>query len=522
MFRRGLTLTTVIFLAICLLYGGAFAAEQPKYGGTLRILVLNGPQVMSYEPMMGPGDHSAMFPAGERLVETTGQRDKNMGTEPWLAEKVVEDIENLTITWYIRQGVKFHDGSDLNAEVVAWNFQMILDSKTLPYQGLLKEMKVEGEYKLVMYLNEYSNQLVPSWGFWPIITSKAAWDKASGGDLAKGKEWARTHIVGTGPFMLEDYTRDVVLKWKKNPNYWVKGQPYLDAIEVRIIPDPVTCSAMMQAKEADIWEGAPPNDQNFLEQMGMVKQSSWPALGYSLWINTANKDSKWQDKRLREAVEYALDKKTIARALGLGTYRPLKSLPPEGEWGYDPNYDPRPYNPEKARQLVKEAGYPNGCKIKLKIFIGPTAQDAGTALKQYLDEGGFIVDLDIADPGRFFGTVYGPTPPVDEDLAWWITGRDSTYLLSYMRWFSTNPFTNLAYLGHTPEQEELDKIAQKLTDTEEQKAITQKCMRLLTDNAMIIPVFDVPAVVMQQPNVHNARYQNGFTRWKTGIVWKDK
>ena len=141
----------------------------------------------------------------------------------------------------------------MTAEVVRWNFQQILDAKALPGASYLKEMKVVDKYLLVFELNEYSNQLIPTWGWWPIITSKAAWDKASGGDLEKGKEWARTHIVGTGPFMLEEFKRDVHMKWKKNPNYWRKGRPYLDGIYVRYIPDPVTSSAMMQAKEADLW-----------------------------------------------------------------------------------------------------------------------------------------------------------------------------------------------------------------------------------------------------------------------------
>lgn len=101
-----------------------------------------------------------------------------------------------------------------------------------------------------MDLTEYSNKLVPSWGWWPVITSKAAWDKASGGDVEKGKEWARSNIVGTGPFMLREFKRDVHIKWVKNPNYWRPGRPYLDGIEVRYIPDTVTASSMLQVGEA--------------------------------------------------------------------------------------------------------------------------------------------------------------------------------------------------------------------------------------------------------------------------------
>jgi peptide/nickel transport system substrate-binding protein len=494
----------------------------PQYGGVLRILAASGPQMLSYVPVMGPGDHAQVFPAAERLIDTTTDRHKGSGYEPVLAEKVDEDIKGLKIVWHIRKGIKFHDGTDLDAEAVRWNYQQILDAKALPYSKYMKGMRVIDKYTLIMDLTEYSNQLVPSWGWWPGITSKAAWEKASGGDLEKGKDWARTHIVGTGPFMLKEYKRDDHMTWVKNPNYWRKGRPYLDGIEVRIIPEPATCRQIMEAKEADVW-GAPPRDQADMIKRGFHKQSSWPALAMSIWINTANPRSKWQDKRLREALEYALDKEAIAKALGFGQYIPLKSLPPPGEWGYEPNYNPRPYNLQKAKQLVAEAGYANGLKAKLMVFFTQDGRDAGAALKQYLDEAGFQIEVDAADPGRFFGTIYNTPPGPDVDLAWWIsTGRDPNYLLSYMRWFSTSPFTVLSFLQHTPEQAKMDDEAQKLTNPKDQAAITKKLMRYVTDNCLIVPVFDVPGSVMQQPWVHSTQYEQGFARWQTEEVWMEK
>ena len=511
---------TACVISLCIVFA-AFSQEKPLYGGVLRILAPSGPQVLSYVAMMGPQDHAAIFPGGERLMDTLADRKIGNGLEPVLAEKVVEDAKNPKITWHIRKGVKFHDGSDLDAEVVRWNFQQILDAKALPRASYLKDMKVADKYTLVMDLNEYSNQLVPDWGWWPVITSKASWDKASGGDLSKGKEWARANIIGTGPFILKEYKRDVGMTWVKNPNYWRKGRPYLDGIEVKFIPDSVTANAMMLAKQADVW-GAPPRDVVELQKKGFKKQSSWPALGFAIWINTANPTSKWKDKRLREAVEYALDKDAIAKALGFGLFKPLKSLPPEGEWGYDPNYNPRPYNPAKAKELLAAAGYPNGLKAKLLVLFTPDARDAGTAIKQYLDEAGFQIDLDVADPGRFFGTFFGPASGEGNDLAWWITGRDTNYLQTYMRWFSFEPFTPTAFLGHTPESKAADKEAQKLTKPKDQEAVTKKLVRYITDNALVIPVFDPPGMVIQQPWVHSTQYEQGFVRWQTEEVWMDK
>ncbi len=520
--RISLIAFAVVLSTIVLFSLGLAQQKTPVAGGVLRAITPSGPQMLSYVAAMGPADRTRIFPGAEALVDTTRERQTTSGVEPWLAERVVEDPKKLTITFYIRKGVKFHDGSELDAEVARWNIQQVIDAKALPFSGFFKGMRVTDKYTLVIDLTEYSNQLMPSWGWWSAMYSKAAWEKGSGGDLAKGKEWARANFVGTGPFMLKEFKRDVHMKWVKNPNYWRKGRPYLDGIEEFYIPDAVTAAAMMQAKEADIWTNAPPSQQADLVKKGFHRQSSWPSLTMLIWPNTANASSKWKDKRLREALEYALDKDAIAKALGFGLYKPLKSLPQPGEWGYDPAYNPRPYDPAKAKELLAAAGYANGLKAKLLALSSPDNRDAVTALKQYLDAAGFQIDIDLADPGRFFGTVFNTPPGPDLDLSWMFAGKDTNYLQTYMRWFSTQPFTDLSFLGHTPEQAAMDKEAQKLLKVKDQQAITKKLIRNITDNAMVIPVFENAGAAIQQPWVHSTEYEQGFVRWQTEEVWMEK
>jgi hypothetical protein len=111
-------------------------------------------------------------------------------------------------------------------------------------------------------------------------------------------------------------------------------------------------------------------------------------------------------------------------------------------------------------------------------------------------------------------------PPVpDNDLVMWITGKDNNYLQSYMRWFSIEPFTDLSYIGHTPQQIKMDKESQKLTSLNAQEAACKKCMHYMTDNALIVPIFDNPAASMLQPWVNSTQYTTGFTRWMTEDVW---
>ena len=493
----------------------------PVSGGVLRMIAPSGPVVLSYVPLMGPADRSFIFPGTEGLVEATTERGAfALGFEPVLAESVDVDMENLTITFQIREGVYFHDGSELTAEVARWNLQQVIDAGAMPYMDYFKEMRVTDTYTLVIDLNTYNNQLVPTWGWWTAMYSKAAWEAAGTTDEER-IDWARTHVVGTGPFILEEFERDVSLTWVRNPNYWQEGRPYLDGIEVTIIPDPVTARAMFEAGEADHWP-APAKDAIELIDMGYYEQSDWPVLPWGLWPNTAHPDSKWQDIRLREALEYALDKEAITQAIGHGMYMPIKGLPIEGEWGYDPDRG-RSYDPERAQDLLELCGYSlaDPCEIALLVLNEPVAMDATTMVKGYLDAVGFDVELDIADPGRFYGTMFVPPGP-DQDLHWWFAGgMDTNYLQTYIRWFSIEPFTDLAYLGHTDEQAEMDVQAMAAITIEEQIEWCGILMDYLADNCLIIPVYGATAYVIQQPYVHSTQYTQGFVRWQTEEVWME-
>ena len=140
----------------------------------------------------------------------------------------------------------------------------------------------------------------------------------------------------------------------------------------------------------------------------------------------------------------------IAKAIGFGYYTPLKMVAPEGDWGYDPNYKGRPYNPEMARKLLAEAGYPKGLKLKLLVFLpwaGGTT-DSAEAIKAYLSDVGITVDIDIADPGRYFGSIWGTGW---EDLALGFTGLDPTYLVTFQRWFGHDTATQLVSFKQSPE-----------------------------------------------------------------------
>ena len=510
--RVSVTMLMVFFISWSII-GTLAEAGEPRYGGILREIWYTGPRVLSYLPEMGPGDEQAIMPAAEKLMEYTADHK----LEPFLAESVTVAPDGKQITFKLRKGIKFTDGSELTAEVVAWNYQINIDAKRLQYRNKLEKMEVVDKYTLIFHLTNYNNQMLHSLGWVPIF-SKVAWDNAANGDFEKGKEFARANIVATGPFKLAEYKRDNYVKWVKNESYWQKGKPYLDGILVRIIPDSVTASALMLAKEADMWVQPPVNNQAEFEKMGFIRHSGY-GLPRMIYLNNKDPQSKFKNKKLREAVEYAIDKVAIAKALGFGYYTPLTMVAPPGEWGYDPNYKGRSYNPEKAKQLLAEAGYAEGLTIKMMALSNPPWPDELTSIKRYLDEVGIRVESDLADPGRFFGSVYMQGW---KDSVLWLTGMDPNYLITFHRQFGPEPMANYASFERSPELMALAEKSLQLQSDAEQEAITKDLVRLMADEAVVIPLYRAPSAYIIQPYVHTTFLQELMVARLTYNEWMDE
>jgi peptide/nickel transport system substrate-binding protein len=153
---------------------------------------------------MGPEDEARIAPGVERLMGTASDRTQGNGLEPVLTESVDEDVASRRIIFHLRPGVRFQDGSSLDADVVIWNFRQVLDSGPLQFADHIKDIKKLDDMTVALDYTEYSNQLIHAWGIADIF-SRDAWMEASGGDLQKGIDWTRTHVVGTGPFILKEF-----------------------------------------------------------------------------------------------------------------------------------------------------------------------------------------------------------------------------------------------------------------------------------------------------------------------------
>ena len=303
--KKILLAALIVLFSISGIALNSFADKVPHHGGTLRIIT-PASHATFYMPEGGPQDLSAMFPGAEALMQYTARNELT----PHLAKSVDIDKKNLTITFHLRKGIKFHDGSILDAENVAWGFNFAKEMKRLQYGDKLKSVEILDDYTVRLHLTEYHNMIIHSFG-WQYQMSKKAY-------TTKDKDWLRSHFVGTGPFKLVEWKRDSHITWEKNPDYWMNDRPYLNRIEFRYIPDATTASAIMQAGDADMWTGAPVKFQAELEKKGFIRRSGYCAFPAIIYPNTADLNRPTSKKKVREAIEYAIDKEAIAKALGFG------------------------------------------------------------------------------------------------------------------------------------------------------------------------------------------------------------
>ena len=462
-------------------------------------------------PAFAPADSIFALPALERLCEWNQQ-----GVEtPVLAESWDADPVGKTITWHLRHGVKFTDGTPFNAEAVKWNYELRQNAGRLTDAKYIDSLEVVDDYTLVMHLNEYNWHMISTWG-WAQQISPTAYQNAGSTDEER-KAWATTHSVGTGPFIVTKFERDNIIVYTKNPNYWRPGMPYLDSMEVRLIPDTMTASATMEAGEADVWSDVAAVQMAIdLEKKGFDVNR---ALGFfwAILPDSSDPNSPFANKKVREALEYAIDRPAIASMIGYGQYEPLTQMAVKDWPGYVPGFNPRPYNPEKARQLLADAGYPNG--LKTTLLVTSTGVDAASAIQAYLGEVGIDVKVDIADLGRYFGSVFGTGW---SGLAFAASGinPDMTDLFVH---FGPNPWTyRTGTIGKSQAFLDLCNQALHTYDTAGQIDIIKKAVMQGGEDAMIIPVFKAAQFQVQQPYVHSDYVTLHTVIWTSYDDWMEK
>ena len=187
----------------------------------------------------------------------------------------------------------------------------------------------------------------------------------------KGIEWARWNPVGTGPFEFVSFERDVRTKYKRFDGYWQKGKPYLDGVEYVYIKDPMTQAAAMQAGEAQVLNTETGKMAADLKAAGLNVITA--DTGTVVLIpDSVNADSPLANKKVREAVEYAIDKEAIAKAKSYGFWGAAYQLPNVGTMAYIKNFQGRRYNPQRRNSSSRKPVIRKGSRRGLSPILPST------------------------------------------------------------------------------------------------------------------------------------------------------
>jgi peptide/nickel transport system substrate-binding protein len=524
-------LLTVIIISGLLISGcskststATSGSGKPVSGGTLRVLGATGVSNLSYVPGQGMTDETIAKAYAETLVYYSGTGD----FKPELAKSWKIDEAAKTLTFKLEEGVKFHDGTPFNAEAVKWNVQNLIDSKRLSNGKYVDSIEAVDQYTFRYNLNALMTPsiMLHSYGYDLLTMFSPTAFKTAGGtipadsDIEKSKAWAGSHFVSTGPFMFDSWVQDVSFRIVKNPNYWRGSKyPYLDAIEYTFVADATIASAKMQAGEADAWQGPALKEATDLEKMGFNLITGVGGFYSDIIPNNVSEGSPFKDAKVRQALEYAIDRDALAVGLGYGKLVAIKQTGgPTSSQGYNKDFKVREYNVQTAKDLLTQAGFPTGIRTKMMIFTS-SANDMATAIQANLADAGIIVDIDVADPGRYIGALYSGGW---DGLLLWSCPVDPEFALGWFVHFGPQAIFPYPSLKWPDAYWALVEKVRLASSVDSMRAATKDMMTFVSEGAYIIPLIDTLNLTLVKATVHTQMGKEHFMTWHNYMDWIEK
>lgn len=379
-----------LLITLLLAMGWSFA-QTPVRGGTLQIGADASPSGL--DPHVATA--FASFIVTGQIYEGLTEIDERLRPRPALAESWTVSQDGLTYTFKIRSGVTFHDGKPLTAGDIAFSINRVRDPKTgspiASRINLIKDVRATSPTQLVVELSQ---------PFAPMLIELASIAVMSEDYVKAGNDMQRKPM-GTGPFAFKEWVPDTYILLERHPRYWRQGRPYLDALRYNIVPDAATRQVGLASGTYQFLPNIDPSLAVTLRNTPNVKLITTQDLAYSLiGMNVSRKP--FDNPRVREALNYALNRQQIVQAVYFGNGTPAGPLGLR-TWASPTSAFPcYNTNPARARELLAQAGYPNGVDFGM-IVIGSnkTVVDAAQVVQQQLAQAGFRAKVEVLEQGKF-------------------------------------------------------------------------------------------------------------------------
>lgn len=485
--------------------------ETPKSGGILKLA--RAQDLSNLDPIV-PGDNMtiwALLLMYDQLVRVTADGND---VEPALATDWTISEDKKTYVFNLRKDVKFHDGSVMTAADVKFSLDRARgegSSWSWIYTGI-ESVEVSGDNQVTIKTKTPYAPLLSSLALFSssIVSEKAVKDQ--------GKDFLSDKEFGTGPFKLSNWQRGQKVELAKNADYWQAGKPYLDGVELVQVPEDTTRLFQLRAGDIDIASNVPFNAMAELQADPALTVMT-PQVSRVDVININHTHEPFNDVKIRQAINYAVDKDLIIKTVLMGNGEMATSYLPKMKY-FNDQLEGYKYDLEKAKKLMAESSKPQGFKTKLLIASGDeTDRQIAVIVKDQLAALGIDVEIQMMESGA----AYEAVNQMNYDLAttYFSTDIIDPDELTSFEVVSTGG-TDAYHTGYkNPKVDELAEKARAELDEAKRKEMYLEIQKLVSEDATFLFLYYKPATYAVQ------NYVKGFHVLSTGNyrleeVWLNK
>ncbi|MGQ0571767.1 MAG: ABC transporter substrate-binding protein [Armatimonadota bacterium] len=508
----------------------AAAPGAPTPGGTLTIAFV----ALATHVDANSVNISTVNEISHYFYETLYDRDGAGKVKGLLVKEDQVSSDGMTWTWKLQPNVKFHDGTPFNAAAVKWNLERKV-TKRQPLWDLLPMRSIDAVDDLTVRVTLTR----PAPNLRSILVTKTFSMYSPAFAQRVGDDGLKQQASGTGAFMVAEWRPNEILRLKKNPNYWQPGLPYLDEVVFRIIPDINTRATMLEAGDADMALGlSMPDLQRLKTRRGLKVVEGLGSQQYYITIN--NRRPPLNDVRVRQALNHAVDKDGIIRTAFLGTAKIATAVYINKTVEGYVHAGTYPYDPEKAKKLLDEAGFtagPGGIRVRdgqrlsLELITrkGGSPGDFETAelVQGMLKAVGVDVRLTVLESATFIPRVTQPPERATYDLVNLAVGTftgDAEYtMLTFYHTNSAAPrYFNRAYYSNPVVDSLIEQSIKATSSPGRNKIYYSQVIKQVFRDAPIIMLFDVVQQVAVKDTVHGIYLESASNNWPAKYAWKER
>lgn len=474
---------------------------------------------------------SSSHEIGSLIYSNLVRTNKDLEVEGELADRWDVSRDELTITFHLRKGVKWHDGEEVTTEDVDFTYRYMIDPKTpTAYAESFRQVRRAEVVDRYTYRVTYDKPYAPgllSWGIWilPRHILEPAWK--AGVDLRTTQQNRRP--IGSGAYRFVEWKTGEKVVLESNHDYF-EGRPYINRVVYRIIPDPSTIFLELKGKNIDMAGLTPIQFRRQTEYPAFQKAfhryqylaNAYAYLGFNL------RDPRFHDRRVRQAIAHAIDKQEIIDGVLLGLGRPAVGPYKPGTWWYKADVKTFPFDPERAKALLAEVGWKPGSDGILekdgKPFSFTIRTNQGNLVRQQTAEIiqrrlkaiGIDVKIHVVEWAAFINTFIRKRDFEAIILGWGLGNDPDQYEIWHSSKTGSEELNHISYKN--PKVDELLEAGRRTFDQTKRKAIYGKLQEILAEDQPVVFLYVPDALPVVSSRVQGiepaaAGISYNFIKW---------